>query len=259
MHEASLHAQNCFLTLTYDDANVPHGIDLDTGEIGAGELLSLNKRDIVLFLKRLRKRVGVKIRYLQCGEYGSRTNRPHHHVLLFGYDFPDKVFLAHNKRVGVSYYTSALLSDLWGHGHVVIGDVTFESAAYVARYCLKKVVAKVVELDDGTKVDLKDLHYLGRTPEFITMSLKPGIAHDWIVNNLSDVYPNDHVYVRPGVVARPPSYYDKIYDCEKKDFFRIRRKRVMQASKRPQDGVRRLIDREIHANLRASQLVRNVD
>ena len=129
-----------------------------------------------------------------------------------------------------------------------IGDLTFESAAYVARYCVKKITG-----------DQADGHYLGRVPDYITMSLKPGIAHDWIKVNLDDVYPNDRVYVRPGVTSRPPKYYDKIYDLEKKDFARIRRNRELQASKRPRDSVRRLIDREVCANLRAAQLVRNVD
>ena len=147
---------------------------------------------------------------------------------------------------------------MWPYGISAIGDLTFESAAYVARYCLKKVVAQVVKLDDGTKVDLKDYHYMGRVPEYITMSLKPGIAHDRIKVNLDDVYPNDRVYVRPGITSRPPKYYDKIYDLEKKDFARIRRNRVLRASKRPTDSVRRLIDREVCANLRAAQLVRNL-
>ena len=104
-----------------------------------------------------------------------------------------------------------------------------------------------------------DPHYLGRLPDYVSMSLKPGIAHDWISNNLDDVYPLDRVYVRPGVVARPPKYYDKIYDLEKKDFYRIRRNRELMASKRPIDSVRRLIDREVCANLRAAQLVRNLN
>ena len=248
MHEASLHQNNCFVTLTYSDEGIDHldrCVDPETGEIGAGSLRSLNKRDIQLFMKRLRKATGAKIRYLQCGEYGSKTQRPHHHVLLFGFDFEDKYVFAENRRLKVRYYRSPLLERLWPHGMSAIGDLTFESAAYVARYCLKKVSAQIVKLDNGTKVDLKDFHYMGRVPEYITMSLKPGIAHDWIKVNLDDVYPNDRVFVRPGVTARPPKYYDKIYDLEKKDFARIRRNRELQASKRPRESVRRLIDREV--------------
>lgn len=251
MHEASLHDFNCFVTLTYSEDGIKHlprCVDPDTGEIDAGPFRSLNKRDIQLFIKRLRKRTGVKLRYLQCGEYGSKTQRPHHHILLFGFDFDDKILFASNRRLGVNYYRSALLEELWPYGISAIGDLTFESAAYVARYCVKKITG-----------DMADGHYLGRVPDYITMSLKPGIAHDWIKINLDDVYPVDRVYVRPGVLARPPKYYDKIYDLEKKDFCRIRRNREIQAAKRPADSVRRLMDREVHANLRAAQLVRNID
>ena len=102
MHEASMHTDNCFVTLTYSDEGIAHldrCIDPETGEIGAGPLRSLNKRDIQLFMKRLRKRTGAKIRYLQCGEYGSKTQRPHHHVLLFGFDFSDKYMFAENRRL----------------------------------------------------------------------------------------------------------------------------------------------------------------
>lgn len=258
MHEASLHSANCFLTLTYDDDHLPRSIDTETGEIGAGRYASLNKIDIQNFIKRLRKRTGVKIRYLQCGEYGDRTGRPHHHVIFFGYDFPDKYHWG--QRDGYNYWRSPMLDEssfdsvgrvvepLWPHGHSIIGDLTFESAAYVARYCLKKVTG-----EDA------DAIYVGRLPEFITMSLKPGIAHDWISNNLDDVYPNDRVFVKSGVVSRPPKYYDKIYDVERKDFWKIRRNRVLKAKQRPRDSVRRLVDREICMQLKAAQLKRSVD
>lgn len=72
VHEASLHEENTFLTLTYNNEYVDPNF-------------SLNKTDITNFLKRLRKNTGRKIRYFQCGEYGEQFHRPHHHVLLFGY------------------------------------------------------------------------------------------------------------------------------------------------------------------------------
>lgn len=251
MHEATLHSENCFLTLTYSEDGIKHlprSIDPETGEIDAGSY-SLNKRDIQLFMKLLRRRFpDRRIRYLQCGEYGSLTQRPHHHVILFGFDFPDKWCFGSNRKLGVDYYRSPILEKLWPHGMSAIGALTFESAAYVARYCVKKITG-----------DLSALHYHGRLPDYITMSLKPGIAHDWIAKNLDNVYPNDKVYVKPGVVSRPPRYYDKIYDLEKKDFWRIKRNRVLKANRRPVESVRRLMDREVCALLRASQLVRNIN
>lgn len=247
MHEASLHRSNCFVTLTYNDQSLDHlprsVVDFETGELG--DERGLTVRDVQLFFKSMRK-AGIKFRYLQCGEYGEKSSRPHHHVLFFGYDPPDRKF--HSRRNGFNYYTSEILQSFWPHGFVIVGDLTFESAAYVARYCLKKFTGK------GS-----DFVYRGLRPEFITMSLKPGIAHDWIVNNMSDVYPNDRVYVRPGVTARPPKYYDKIFDRLTEDFADVRRIRILKAMARPREPLRRLVDREICHELRAKQLIRNLD
>jgi len=205
MHEASLHTDNCFVTLTYSDEGIAHldrSIDPETGEIGAGPLRSLNKRDIQLFMKRLRKRTGAKIRYLQCGEYGSKTQRPHHHVLLFGFDFQDKYMFAENRRLGVRYYRSPMLEELWPYGMSALGDLTFESAAYVARYVMKKVTG-----------DRAEEHYAGRQPEYTTMSRRPGIGKGWYEKFKTDVYPRDGVVVR-GHITRPPRFYDNLLGIE---------------------------------------------
>ena len=79
LHELSYHDDAVFLTLTYDDAHVPPN-------------MSLRKRDLQLFMKRLRiklDRLGIEhcIKYFACGEYGTRTKRPHYHLLLW--NFPD--------------------------------------------------------------------------------------------------------------------------------------------------------------------------
>lgn len=185
VHEASLYPRNCFITLTYDDSHLPG--------------ISLVPRDYVLFMKRLRKRFGSGIRFFHCGEYGSLNLRPHHHAILFNFDFEDKVLWS--VRSGVRLHRSAALESLWPYGFSTIGDVTFESAAYVARYVLKKV----------TGSDAQD-HYKGRVTEYVTMSRKPGIAYDWFRRYSSDIYPNDYVVIRGGVKCKPPRYYDNLYD-----------------------------------------------
>ena len=129
MHEAQMHEKNCFITLTYDDAHLP------------GDR-SLHYRDFQLFIKRLRKRYpGRRIRYYMAGEYGENFGRPHWHACLFGIDFDDKSLW---KRTSANslLYRSADLELLWPFGYSSIGDVTFESAAYVARYIMKKVTGK---------------------------------------------------------------------------------------------------------------------
>jgi hypothetical protein len=186
VHEAQMYDRNCFVTLTYDDEHLPANG-------------SLNKRDFQLFMKRLRKRYGAGIRYYQCGEYGELLGRPHHHAILFNFDFDDKVLWS--VRDGVRLYRSASLEQLWPHGYSTIGDVTFESAAYVARYCTKKITGK-----------LAGEHYKGKMPEYATMSRRPGIGRAWLEKYKDDVYNHDYVVVRNGLKLRPPRYYDKIYD-----------------------------------------------
>lgn len=150
-------------------------------------------------MKKLRARYGEGIRFFQCGEYGERLERPHHHVLLFNHSFDDVVPI---RRQGSSgrpvLFRSKSLEDLWGHGFAAAGSVSFQSAGYVARYALKKVTGAAASK-----------HYAGRVPEYLTMSRRPGIGHGWISKNLLDVYPSD-VMVLDGVKMRPPRYYDDI-------------------------------------------------
>lgn len=185
MHEASLHESNSFITLTYDPSYLPAGCNLVY-------------RDYQLFMKRLRKRLDVPVRFYMCGEYGELNARPHFHSILFGCDFPNR--RRYRKNVNGDYlYTSDVLSEVWPFGLAVFGDVTFQSCAYVARYCMAKVTGS-----------LADEHYKGREPEFNHMSLKPGIGAAWYEKYMSDVYPRNYVVVN-GVKVKPPKYYDRKY------------------------------------------------
>lgn len=188
MHEASLYPENSFLTLTYSPENLPPG-------------QSLIKSHYQDFMKRLRKSIAPKrVRYYHCGEYGEKNLRPHYHALLFGHDFSDKKFFSGNGPNSV--YTSTALSQLWPQGFSVIGEVTFESAAYVARYILKKVTG-----------ERAPEHYGLRTPEYTTMSRRPGIGKNWYDKFKADVYPHDRIVVR-GNPTRPPRFYDNLLGRE---------------------------------------------
>lgn len=233
-HESQMHDASEFVTLTYDDDHVP--VDY-----------SLHYSDFQLFMKRLRKfffkrrqaetatgavkelshdntddsrsdeRCGARsanIRFYMCGEYGENTSRPHFHSCLFGVLFPDRKFFKET-AAGGRIYTSEILSSLWGKGLCSTGDVTFESAAYIARYVLKKRFGDVAnEFSHYRYVDdYGEVHY--REPEFNSMSLKPGIGGDWFAKFSSDVYPRDAVLVR-GVEAKPPKYYDTL--LERRDY-----------------------------------------
>ena len=193
VHESKMHKLNCFLTLTYDDAHIP-------------ENRSLDYKHFQGFMKRLRRRFhGIPIRFFMCGEYGESTARPHYHALIFGLDFPDKKYWRKSGS-GSALFTSDVLSRLWSFGDAYIGDVTFESAAYCARYVLKKHVGS------GST-----LHYTDpatgeiRAKEFCHMSLKPGIGRPWLDRFQTDVYPHDYVVVR-GNPSKPPKYYDRVLD-----------------------------------------------
>lgn len=173
VHEASLHEANAFVTLTYDDSHIP-----DNG--------SLVKKDHQDWMKRLRERLaGTRIRYFLAGEYGGDLGRPHYHALLFGVSFSDQVIWSKSGRYPL--WRSRVLEETWPFGHSWIGEVSWESAAYVARYCLKKVngdrayerYAKDVDPETG---ELRMLE-----PEYVAMSRRPGVGRDWFDHFRHDV------------------------------------------------------------------------
>lgn len=140
MLESRLHEFSCFATLTYDEEKYP------------GQLVPYHTQT---WLKRLRKRLGSErpLRYFLVGEYGDQTERAHYHAALFG----------------VSQLESELVSLSWGHGFIQLGDLTLESAQYIAGYVTKKMTA------------FDDPRLNGRHPEFARMSRRPGIGAGAVV------------------------------------------------------------------------------
>lgn len=188
VNEMEYWKRNSFITLTYAD---------DALTYGGAEHGILVPRDLTLFWKRLRKE-GPRFRYFACGEYGDKFNRPHYHSIIFGYDFPDKVYK--NTENGNHYYTSPSLNRIWGHGDCIVGNASFESASYVARYVMKK--------RNGPEAEYYREN--GITPEFVAMSRRPGIGSMYYDDNESDMFPRDNMCVRNhGTV--PPKYYSNKY------------------------------------------------
>lgn len=173
-----MHEHNSFVTLTYADAPP-----------------SLEYGDFQAFMRRLRHARGYA-RFFCSGEYGDERGRPHFHSVLFGVRFEDGRYLG-KSPAGFKLYESADLSSMWGHGHCSVGSVTFESAAYVARYVVKKVTGAAAEA-----------HYGGRKPEFAQMSRRPGIGSMWLEKYWSDVFPLGKVVMRD-VESNAPRYYRK--------------------------------------------------
>jgi len=153
------------------------------------------------------------VKYYGCGEYGDTNHRPHYHIAIFGEEFSGDRYKWRTSN-GNQLWRSPRLERLWPHGQAEIGELTFESAAYIARYIMKKIT--------GTKADE---HYK-RTdehgndywiePEFNVMSrggrTGKGIAHAWFVKYKDDVTASDSVLAR-GMPSKPPRYYDKLLEA----------------------------------------------
>ena len=234
VHEMSGHEQNCFITLTFDDekANDPNS------------LITLVKKDFQLFMKRLRKNTGETIRYYHCGEYGENfTERPHHHAILFGFDPQDKVLEEKSKK-GLPQYSSEIISKAWQHqGRIRVSEANFESAAYVARYCLKKITGA------GAKE-----YYDYRIPEYTTMSRAPGIGAKHYEKYKDEMWRDDKVIIR-GKPMKPAKYYEKKFKEEHPTLHaKLLNNRYLKASQNPDfDDIDRLKTKEYITQKRYKQ------
>lgn len=250
MHEASLYECNSFVTLTYDDEHVPRRGNL--------EYATFQK-----FMKRVRKyfksKADKEVRFYMCGEYGGQFGRPHYHACLFGIDFDDKLYWS-STPAGAKLYRSAVLERLWPYGFCSVGSVTFESAAYIARYCVQKVTGRDAPAHYARSDGLYPPYIYSLVPEFNRMSLKPGIGAGFYKQWKSDIYPHDYVIVN-GKEMKPPKYYDKLYKDESwENFDQMQWAREMEGRARyPDNTPERLKVKSIVTEARASFLKRGMD
>jgi hypothetical protein len=252
LHEAQLHEKNCFITLTYNDEHLPRNRSLD-------------HRDFQLFMKKLRKKFGY-CRFYMCGEYGEKFDRPHFHAILFGIDFSDRKYHKTTSS-GSKLYRSSELEKLWTNGFSSVGDVTFESSAYVARYIMKKINNEDSPLyGKYIFTDLETGEIVKRKLEYNKMSLKPkvkgdpgGIGAEWFMKFKSDVYPHDYVIIN-GRKVRPPKYYDLQYEKSNPyEWEEVQFKREQSAKKNFEDNTDdRLLVKETITKARVSLLKRSL-
>jgi len=189
LHETKLHSERSwFVTLTYDDQHVP---------------FSLCKSHFQTFIRSVRSTLG-SVRYYHCGEYGEHTSRPHYHAILFGLAIPDVRVVRQSE--GGNYYESATLNALWGKGFVQLGDVTHDSAAYVAGYVQKKLdgdlEAHYMSLDPSTGEINR------RLPPYSTMSRRPGIGAGYVELYSDELLAHDNI-VQKSKERAMPRYYEK--------------------------------------------------
>lgn len=245
VHEASLHDRTSFLTLTYRTSRLPPN-------------RSVLKRDHQIFFKRLRQqlrreyKVTHKVRYFLCGEYGARKGRPHYHAVLFGWDFPDRELVPNPKGGDNPLYTSPFLERVWQNGDVRIGEVTPASAAYVARYTLKKFRA-----EEGDREYLQT----GRKAPYVVCS--KGLGRGWFKAFRSDVFPRDSVLDPESRTPRPvPRFYDKLLaEVDAAAATVVKEKRAVKSAKGnlADRTPERLRVREQVTAIKVGALVRHVD
>lgn len=232
MHEASLYDQNSFVTLTYDDEHYKPSLDY---------------ADFQRFVRSLRRTRPV--RFFAAGEYGETTQRPHWHALLFGVGWSDTF------PVGLGLYGSHDLEKHWPYGFSSIGEVTHQSAAYVASYTIKKVTGPAAA-EHYKRVHLATGEIVAVAPEMARMSLKPGIGKRWIEKYWPEVYrARDAVVKQGGHSQRPPRYYDKWLAEEHSQLYTDKEtNRQLESIPRQQDNTTaRLKVKEIVAIAKQSQ------
>lgn len=215
VHESKLHEAKCFITLTYDDKHLPEGN-------------TLVKSDLQKFFKRLRKKCG-SFRYFACGEYGEKGLRPHYHAIIFGLSFQeDRKKLSTNGRGDILYY-SKTLTETWQNGHATVGSFTYATAAYTARYILKKIGGEHAH-NHYYRADPRTGQLSHVVPEFACMSLKPGIGYGWWEKYKADAFPSDFL-THEGKRHVVPRYYTNLFKKENENGHKqiiAKRKREMK-------------------------------
>ena len=214
MCECQQHENNYFITLTYDEINlpIPEGANYGGNEYQNDGTWTgtLYPKDVDTFLNSLRKkfeRINHKgLKYLYCGEYGERTRRPHYHMILMNCPLDLKQFYDFytDKTTKKIHWKSKELDELWKKGMIDIGEVEWNSAAYVARYCMKKIS---YEKD-------KTIYYSqGKLPEFVRMSRRPGIGAEYFNKNAKELIKTDKLIMKNfhGQTAtyKPPKAWDR--------------------------------------------------
>lgn len=256
VHEMQMHNENCFITLTYNDENLPPWGDLD-------------KNAFPKFIKRLRKRLHNEakkngnakktLRYIHCGEYGGDFGRPHYHGILFGYDYPDKIPYK-KSEAGNLLYRSALLEQDWSIkgnqlGHCDVGEATLQSSGYIARYTMAKPPKDIAD-DHYARHDPETGEIYWLAPEYTTQSTRPPIGDTWYDKFKTDVFPDDFIILSGKKYPVPKRYYLRLKE-EDPDLWRhIKNSRASKFDKEEHTDQRNTV-KEIIQHERIKKLHRN--
>lgn len=185
-HEIACHDENCFITLTYDDENLPSFL--------------IVKDKFQKFMKKLRKKTKKKLKYIVSHEYGSRTGRPHHHAIIFGWTPSNQEYIM-DAPSGERLFSSQELSDLWRHGFHSIGDANEKTAYYIASYALKSCKRTVTDTDTGELVTVSDS---------MDVSKRPAIGLEFFHENVEQLLDSGETL---------PRYYQKLLEKHYPDLY----------------------------------------
>jgi len=170
-----------FITLTYDNLSIP---------ITQNKFMTLNKKHVQLYMKKLRKTQKTPIKYYFVGEYGGQTKRPHYHAIIFNVE------------------SEIAMDECWEHGLIDIGyEVQHASIAYCLEYIGKPKIVPEHDRDD-------------RAPEFSLFS--KGLGKEYISQQVKQYYRQfpDQMYITDldGLKIPMPRYYrELIWDSDQRE------------------------------------------
>lgn len=247
MYECQKYEHNYFVTLTFNNNWLPildkieykgdTYVNPEDGSWNEGSLWEpyMHKfiHDLRQYLQRVKKHTGLK--YYYCGEYGETTHRPHFHIILMNcplntWEFDDWY---QDERFKLHWKTNEL-QQYWRYGMIDIGEVEWSSAAYVARYCAKKLHTK------------NDEEYCkeGKLPEFVRMSR--GLGMDYYRENKSKIYKYDEIIMRTikGNVGsyKPPKAWDRKFKEEHPDQWEKIKLSRQKAAERSREIIQSMTD-----------------
>ena len=171
-HEISTHSENSFITLTYNEENLPS--------------ILVVKTEFQKFIKKLRKFLKRPIRYMVSHEYGTNTFRPHHHAIIFGYNPKNQKFLKNTKK-GEKLYTSNEMEKLWTHGFHSIGIANEKTAYYIAAYSLKGKKHYLPDATTGEFIQVSDC---------MDCSKRPAIGYNFYSENYQQLIDSNQILPR---------------------------------------------------------------
>lgn len=224
--ETKSYPDNWAVTLTYDDEHLPLGKEVVTDD---GEICShptLCPEDLTAFNKAVRQYFKRKfshdgIKFYAAAEYGEKHYRPHFHLIYFNLPLPAtdvSVCKNESSQTGEELFESKILSSLWKKGRVRLNSVSWQYAAYCARYIMKKQLGETSSVYDK----------LGIVPEFTRCSTKEGIGKKWYEENKENMLFFDSFLVRQGdrvVSAALPPYFLKLAEKDGYNIEALKEKR----------------------------------